>query len=71
MSRTRNFYRLPDVKQMIADYRCSIGAESLVEPTDVNKNVDAAAAAATLIKLGMTAATPENNDGFQTPNRRH
>jgi hypothetical protein len=46
-------------------------AESLVEPTDVNKSVDAAAAAATLIKVGMTAATPENNDGFQTPNRRH
>jgi hypothetical protein len=46
-------------------------AESLVEQTDVNKNVDAAAAAATLIKLGTTAATLENNDGFQTPNRRH
>ncbi len=46
-------------------------AESLVEPTDVNKSVDAAAAAATLIKVGMTAATLENNDGFQTPNRRH
>jgi hypothetical protein len=23
------------------------------------------------MKLGMTAATPEKNDGFQTPNRRH
>jgi hypothetical protein len=46
-------------------------AESLVEPTDVNKNVDAAAATATLIKLGTTAATLENSDGFQTPNRRH